>query len=235
MAITSGVSWNETKSPVMGVSPCPSRRWFSTAPHVEAAGDQMTGRGPSVSSSQPGRQQLGGAAGRLGLHAGEHALVADPSVVALVEVLGQAREEVELLRRHGEVGDDAVAWVAEVGQAVGVGLVGSCSGHQETEAEDERQGGAERAGAGHAVTSLQSECRAAMTPAFSVGATSSSDARAQPSSTSASRARSTFGRSSFPLSPTITTVARTSASGAMTCTPRSSTWSAADRTAPAAE
>ena len=62
IAITRGVSWNDTKSPAMAGSPCAARRSLSTEPQVDAAGDQITGRGPSRSSSQPVGEELGGAA-----------------------------------------------------------------------------------------------------------------------------------------------------------------------------
>src|SRR3972149_4872819 len=47
IAITSGVSMNDLPSVVTcGSLPAPARRWSSTAPHVLAAGDQITGRAP---------------------------------------------------------------------------------------------------------------------------------------------------------------------------------------------
>ena len=47
MAITTGVCMNETPGVGTYVDlPATARRWLSTAPHVFAAGDQITGRGP---------------------------------------------------------------------------------------------------------------------------------------------------------------------------------------------
>src|SRR5687768_7555671 len=55
MAITSGVTMNGLASgSVMARPPLAVRRWFTTAPHERAAGDQITGRGPfAASSGQP--------------------------------------------------------------------------------------------------------------------------------------------------------------------------------------
>ena len=53
MAMTSGVSMNGVPSPAMGSSPCWASRWSTMAPQPLKAGDQMTGRGPSASSSHP--------------------------------------------------------------------------------------------------------------------------------------------------------------------------------------
>ena len=170
MAITSGVSWKDTKSPVIGASPCPFE------PLVEHRAPGGRGRRPddrarSLGVLVPaGRQQLGGAAGRLGLHAGEHALVADLGVVALVEVLGQAREEVELLRAT-RTGRRRCSRRGRSRSGTGVGSASSRRSRPATRPRprSEHQGGAERSGAGHVVTSLQSVCRAAMTPGLSVG------------------------------------------------------------------
>src|SRR3989442_8739108 len=52
MAITSGVSWKGLASlGAMGGWPWSARRWLTTAPHDDAAGDQITGLGPLVASS----------------------------------------------------------------------------------------------------------------------------------------------------------------------------------------
>ena len=53
MAMTRGVSMNGVPSPAIGSSPFSVRRWSTIAPHPLEAGDQMTGLGPSASSSQP--------------------------------------------------------------------------------------------------------------------------------------------------------------------------------------
>src|SRR3954470_20281630 len=46
MAMTSGVSWKGLASAgAIGGWPWSARGWFSTPPHDEAAGDQITGRG----------------------------------------------------------------------------------------------------------------------------------------------------------------------------------------------
>ncbi|MEI2698294.1 MAG: hypothetical protein V9E94_08070 [Microthrixaceae bacterium] len=54
MAMTSGVSMKGVGSAgAMGSSPASLRRWFRIVPHELAAGDQITGRGPSAASSHP--------------------------------------------------------------------------------------------------------------------------------------------------------------------------------------
>ena len=51
IAITSGVTMNDTgSSGAIGASPASASRWFKIAPQLDAAGDQITGRGPSTAS-----------------------------------------------------------------------------------------------------------------------------------------------------------------------------------------
>ncbi len=53
MAMTSGVFMNGVPWPAMAGSPWSASRWSRMAPQPLAAGDQMTGRGPSADSSHP--------------------------------------------------------------------------------------------------------------------------------------------------------------------------------------
>ena len=54
MAMTSGVSMNGVgSSGAIGAAPCSASRWLRIVPQALDAGDQMTGRGPSMVSSQP--------------------------------------------------------------------------------------------------------------------------------------------------------------------------------------
>ncbi len=53
MAMTSGVTMKGCPSPTIGGSPASLSRSLRTGPHVLAAGDHTTGRGPSACSSQP--------------------------------------------------------------------------------------------------------------------------------------------------------------------------------------
>ena len=179
MAITSGVSWKDTKSPAMaGVALRGEALVEDGAPGGRGGRPDDRARALALLVPPVG-QQLGGAARRLRLHPGEGALAADLGV-AVVEVLGQLGEQVELLGRHRQVGDDAVARVAEVGHAVVVlaAVVGLGAGRpRAAPARASTAGEPGESGAGHEVTSLQSECRAAITPGFSVGARSSSLAR----------------------------------------------------------
>src|SRR6476659_4988491 len=51
MAIVSGVNMNGLAECTIAGLPWSARRWLRIAPHDVAAGDQMTGRGPSLLSS----------------------------------------------------------------------------------------------------------------------------------------------------------------------------------------
>ena len=112
MAMTSGVCMNGSASPTIGSWPSSARRWLRIAPQVEAAGDQITGRGPSACLVPAVGQGVGRGARGLGLGPDEGA--GPPSSWAASEPLNSLASSVirSLLRRHGQVDHGAVAGVA---------------------------------------------------------------------------------------------------------------------------
>ena len=122
MAMTSGVFMNGVPWLAIAVLPCADRFWSRMAPHELAAGDQMTGLGPSACSSvQPSVSSCMAPPDDLLFDLHDDALVAGLGLAA-VERLGQLGEQVDLLGRGGDVDHDAVARVA-VGHAELVGAL----------------------------------------------------------------------------------------------------------------
>ena len=105
--------------------PSSARRWLRIWPQLEAAGDQITGRGPSPASSQPSARRSVAPPEALEYGPDEGAAVAELGLVGAVERLGQVGHQVDLLRRHRQVDDGAVAGVAE--RVVGLAVVAAAA------------------------------------------------------------------------------------------------------------
>ena len=117
IAITRGVSWNDTKSPVMAGSPCAASRSLSTDPQVDAAGDQITGRGP-FALLVPARRRGAGRLRRYDFDCTRANTHSPPTSASLSLKSWASRvSRSSFSGRHRQVGDDAIAGIAEVGDA----------------------------------------------------------------------------------------------------------------------